>query len=136
MFTAFFVVFFTALVSYAFGRAKTFLEAKQRAYDEILPIILMVAYTEATGDQEELNKAVAKLWLYGNKKVAKKADRVLSIMVKPERGDRTRALQEVIVEMRNDIQFFFVWQRLKPEEVNHLYMQIVSTHKQKGSETE
>ena len=132
MFT-FLIVFFTALVSYAFGRAKTFLEAKQRAYDEILPIILKTAYTGASEDQEELNKAVAKLWLYGNKKVAMKMDRVLSIMVDPKRGDRTRALQEAIVEMRNDIQFFFIWQRLEPEEVKHIYMRIVSTQEQKGA---
>ncbi|OGP73162.1 MAG: hypothetical protein A2V86_14780 [Deltaproteobacteria bacterium RBG_16_49_23] len=134
MFTTFLVVFFTALVSYAFGRAKTFLEAKQRAYVEILPIILKVAYTGKTEDQEEFNKAVAKLWIYGNRKVAKKADRVLSILVKPTRGDLTRALQEVIVEMRKDVQFIFIWQRLKPEEVNHIFMRITATQEQKGGD--
>jgi hypothetical protein len=118
----------TAFVGYVFGRAKTFIEGKQRAYEEILPIVLKAAYNPAIKDEEGVNKALSKLWLYGSRKVAKKMDYAVSIMVKPSRGDKTKALQEAVVEMRNDIQAFFFWQRVEPEEVKHLYarMQLFS----------
>jgi chloramphenicol 3-O-phosphotransferase len=53
-------------------------------------------------------------------------DYAVSIMVKPSRGDITKALQETVAEMRIDIQTFFFWERIKPEEVKHLYARIAS----------
>lgn len=120
------VALLMAFVGYVFGRATTFLEGKQRVYEEILPIILKAAYDPASKDEEGLNKALSKLWLYGSKNVAKKMDYAVSIMVKPSRGDITKALQETVAEMRIDIQTFFFWERIKPEEVKHLYARIAS----------
>lgn len=120
------VALMMAIVGYIFGRAKTFLEGKQRVYEEILPILLRAAYDPVNQDEEGLNKALSKLWLYGNKNVAKKMDEAVSIMVQPIRGDITKALQEAIAEMRKDIQTFFYWERIKPEEIKHLYARITS----------
>lgn len=119
----------TAFAGYVVGRIKAFLEGKQRAYDEILPIILRAAYDRTVEDEKALNKAVAKLWLYGNREVAIKIDEALSKMVKPSRGDITKVLQEAIVAMRNDIQAFSYFQRVKAEEVKHLYTRIVTSEK-------
>ncbi len=73
--------------------------------------------------EKEYSKALSKLWLYGSKRVTEKMEAALKIMHDPSKGDVTRALQEAIVEMRNDIQLFS-HQRLKPEAVNHLYTRI------------
>jgi hypothetical protein len=54
-------------------------------------------------------------------------DSVISRILKGERGDAiTKLLQEAIVAMRSDIQFWPM-QRLRPDEVQHLYMGLVET---------
>lgn len=47
-------------------------------------------------------------------------DHTIWIAHDQKRGDKTKALQEVIVEMRKDIQLFS-WQRIKPDDVRHLF---------------
>jgi len=110
-------------VGYLLGIAKTFREQKQKAYEEILPIILKVAYHPEKKDEEKFGKALSKLWLYGNKKVASKMKRAVSILHDPTRGNITKALQETVAEMRKDLQVL-PWQKIKPEEVKQLYSRI------------
>lgn len=115
----------TGCVGFILGSIKFFREEKQKAYRESLPPIIKMAFdTDRTkGDEEEFNKALAKFWLYGNKGVTKKIDKVASILVNPKRGDLTRSVQEAIIEMRRDIRIKG-YQGLKPEEVAHMYAKI------------
>jgi len=113
-------IVFSAIAGYIFGAAKTFRDAKLKVYEEILPPIVKVAFEPAKSDQPDFNKALLKLWLFASREVAIKMDYALSILVKPERGNATKALQEAIAEMRGDIQFFRR-HRIKPKEVSHFY---------------
>lgn len=97
------LILFSALVGYALGAAKAFRDAKLKAYEEILPPIVKVAFEPDKSDQPDFNKALLKLWLFASRKVALKMDHALSILVKPERGDAKKALQQAIAEMRADI---------------------------------
>lgn len=129
--TTLLVTAISALAGYFLGALKAFREEKQRAYGELLPPILKMAYDPQPSDESEFNKALMQLWLYGSKKVTRKMDSAVSILHHPEKGGRdnvTKAFQEAIVEMRADIQFwsrYLPWKRMKPEEVNHLYTKIV-----------
>jgi len=118
------LIVFSVIVAYLFGTAKSFREEKQKAYGEILPPLIVVAYDRMSSNKTEFNKALMKLWLYGSKKVARKIDNAVSILHHPEKGNITEAFQEAIVEMRADIQPW-PWQRLKSEDVRHLYSQII-----------
>ncbi len=128
-------VIIAAMLAYAVGRAISFREAKQKAYAELLPPILKLAYRKVwKGDAElderrrhetELCKALIKLWLYGSKNVAKAMDHAVYIL--QDRNERnktphniTKALQNAIAKMRADIQIL-PWQKLKPEEIEHIY---------------
>jgi len=113
----------TGFVGYLVGIAKAFREGKQKAYVELLPPIIKMAYRSKDANEGEFCEALSKLWLYGSIKVAKKMDHALSIAHDHKRGDRTKALQEAIVEMRKDIQKYRLKQ-LKPKEVNHLFTRI------------
>lgn len=113
-------IIFSGVVGYIVGAAKTFREQKLRAYEEALPIFIKAAFEQQKADEPEFNKAIHKLWLFASKKVARKVDGAVAILVKPNRGDALRALQEVIAEMRADIQFC-PWQRLNAEEIEHFY---------------
>jgi hypothetical protein len=119
------IALFSALIGYGLGVLKAFREYKQKVYQEILQPILAMAYNMRRGEQEEnnFNQALAKLWLYANKDVAKKTDKAVSIIHQPSRGDITASLQEAIAAMRRDIQIF-PWQRLNAKEVNHIYTQL------------
>jgi hypothetical protein len=112
-----------ALIGYIIGACKAFREAKQKAYQEILPPILKFAFRSSQMKEGEYCEALCKLWLYGNKKVTKKMDYALWIAHDPSRGNMTKALQEVIVEMRKDIQLLSC-QTIKPEDVQHLFTRI------------
>lgn len=121
--TIIFIPTITGYIGYFFGSAKFFREQKQKAYIELLPPIIKMAYNREKSDESEYNKALLKLWLYGNAKVARKMDKAVSLINHPENGDITKTLQEAIVEMRTDIQLY-CWQRLKASEVRHLYATI------------
>lgn len=119
------VIIIAALVGYFFASFRSYREQKQKAYAEIVPPIVRVVYSPQPADEEAFNRALMKLWLYANKDVAKKMDSVVSRILKGERGKAvTKLLQEAIVAMRSDIQFWRA-QRLDPEEVQHLYMGLV-----------
>ncbi|KAB2908166.1 MAG: hypothetical protein LC102_01325 [Ignavibacteriales bacterium] len=53
-------------------------------------------------------------------------DHATAILLKPERGVFTTAMQEVITEMRTDIQVS-PFQKLKRHEIKHLYVKLVNT---------
>ena len=114
----------SAIVGYIFGAAKFFREQKQKAYVEILPPIVKMVFDSRSSSETEFSRALMKLWLYGSKEVARKMDRVISILHNPEQGNVMSALQEAIAAMRADIQFS-PWQRLGPDDVKHLYTKIV-----------
>jgi hypothetical protein len=117
-------ILLSGLVGYWVGAAKSFREEKQKAYGDILPPIIKMAYDPHPLDETEFSRALMKLWLYGSKKVTQKMESAVSILHHPERGSVTKAFQEAIVAMRADIQFWF-WQKIEPEDVNHLYTSIV-----------
>jgi hypothetical protein len=111
------------MIGYFVGIAKAFREQKQKAYEEILPVIIRVAYNAETKDEEEFGRALSKLWLYGSKKVTSKMDTAVAILHDPTRGDKTKALQEAVAVMRQDVQIL-PWQKVEPEDVKHLYSHI------------
>ena len=137
MFSPYVIAIFTGIVSvivgYVIGTMKSFREAKQKAYGELLPPIIKTAYNPQGDDEKEFNAAINKLWLYGSKSVALKMEHALKIMHDPSKGDVTKALQEAVVEMRKDIQLWLLWpwQKLNPKDVNHIYTIIA-----KGKDTE
>jgi hypothetical protein len=110
----------SGLVGYFYGAAIAFRDQKLRAYEEILPIFIKVAFELSESDQPEFNKAVMKVWLFASKNVALKVDHALAVLIRPERGDAKEALQDVISEMRADIQLNR-FQRIKPSQVSHFY---------------
>lgn len=120
-------IILTGLIGYAVGSAKSFREAKQKAYVELLPPILKVGYRQSDIKdpqvEDEFNKALSLLWLYASKKVARKMDYAVSIIIKPERGNFTLAIQQVITEMRKDLQIS-CFQRLRAIELKHFYTKI------------
>jgi|GEM_PF-3504566 len=117
----------TGLVGYVLGRAKTFFEAKQKAYEQIVPTFLKAVFELEVEDKKELNEAMAKVWLYGSRGVALKMSQLKAYMNKPSRGDTLRSLQEFVISMRSDIQPFpySIFKGIEPEEVTQLYTQIV-----------
>lgn len=116
-------IFFSAFAGYFLGAAKIFREQKLKAYEEILPPLIKVAFDPDISDQSDFNKALLLFWLFANRKVALKMDQALAKLVRKERDDASRELQEVIAEMRADIQLLR-WQTIKPEEVKHFYTKI------------
>jgi len=124
------VIILSGIIGYVVGTMKAFREEKQKAYGDIIPPILKMAYNpQDVVDEKEYSKALAKLWLYGSKKVTRKMEDALAVVHNRSKGDVTKALQEAVVEMRRDIQLFS-WQNLKPEDVGHLYTRITgAVHK-------
>ncbi len=108
------------IIGFIFGHLKFFREEKHRAYRELLPPILRAAYNPQERDEDEFNKALTKLWLYGNKDVAKKMDMAVSIIHDRSRGNITEAFQKAIIAMRKDLR---MWRNdeLKPTDVAHIY---------------
>lgn len=118
------LILFSGILGYIVGTMKTFLEEKQKAYGEIIPAILKMAYNpQGETDEKEYCKALSKLWLYGSKEVTRKMEDALKIIHSNSKEGMTQALQEAIIEMRKDIQLFS-YQKLKPGDVNHLYTTI------------
>jgi hypothetical protein len=117
-------VIFSAIVGYLFATAKSFREEKQKAYSELLPSIVKMIYDPGSSDEAEFSKSLMKLWLYGSKRTVRQMEEALSFFHNPGKGDVTQALQKAIVEMRKDIQVW-PWQRIKSNEVGHLYTKIV-----------
>jgi len=119
-------ILFSAVVGYLVGAVKSFRDEKQKAYSEILPPIVRMVYSSnpTQDDEKEFNNALAKLWLYANREVAFKLDRVASILVDRTRGNMTEAVQEAIVAIRKDIHHKWPLSKIEPNEVKHLYMRI------------
>lgn len=118
----------TGAIGYFVGAAKTFREAKQNAYTEILPSVIRMAFGTAhtKKDEGEFNKALSRVWLYGNREVVILIDKVAGILVDRSRGDIVNASRAAVIAVRQDIQEFWkFWShKIKPEEIKHLYMRI------------
>jgi hypothetical protein len=112
----------SAFVGYLFHAAKTFREQKQEAYKDILLPIVQMVYDRENANDADYNRALLRLWLYGTKRVTRVLDR-LFIIHGSQKGDKVQALQEIVVAMRSDIQLL-PWQRLKPQDIHHLYTRI------------
>lgn len=117
-------IFFSGLLGYLTGAVKAFRDEKQKAYGELLPSIVRMAYNPSPDDEKDFNKALNKLWLYANREVAFKVDKVASILVDHRRGNIAEAIQQAIVAMRKDIHHKWPFSKIRPDEVNHLYMRI------------
>jgi len=109
----------TGIVGFILGNLKFHREEKYKAYREFLsPIVRFVFERD---NQDAYNEAQQKLWVFASRKVARKMNIVASRVINPEeRGDPIEALQDMIAEMRNDIQ---PWSfcRIKPPEIAHIY---------------
>lgn len=117
-------VVLTGVIGYFIGTIKIYREEKHKAYGEMIPPILKMAYhPQDAKDEQEYSKALVKLWLYGSKEVALKMEEALKIMHNPATGNVTKALQDVVAAARRDIQLW-PWQSLKPQDINHLYTRI------------
>lgn len=117
-------VVLTGVIGYFIGTIKFYREEKHKAYGEMIPPILKMAYhPQDVKDEQEYSKALIKLWLYGSKKVTLKMEDALKIMHNPKKGNLTNALQDVVAAARRDIQIW-PWQRLRAEDINHLYTRI------------
>lgn len=111
------------VLGFILGSIKFFREEKHRAYRELLPPILKCGFYPERVDQEEFNRALTKLWLYGNIEVTKKMDTAVGIIHHPERRkDLISVFQEAIVAMRKDLRMGCPWGRLEPRDVGHIYM--------------
>lgn len=120
-----FFIVLSGIIGYIVGTVKSFREEKQKAYGEIIPPILKMAYNpQDVKDEVEYCKALTRLWLYGSKEVIERMEYALKIIHNPSTGNVTKALQETVAEMRRDIQIFS-WQKIRAEDVNHLYTRIV-----------
>lgn len=118
-----FLVIISATLAYLFGRMKSFREAKQRAYSELLPGILKGVFDAKPIHEDEFNKSIHLLILYSNKRVFNKMENVLKIIHSKEskaREELIESLQEAIAEMRKDIQVL-PWQKIDSREIKHLY---------------
>ena len=113
-----------AIIGFFLGQFKFFMEEKHRAYRELLPPILKAGYRPKEENEDDFNKALTKLWLYGNKEVTQKIDRAVSIMHDSQRGELTNAYQEAIIAMRKDLRMKWPFDRLKPDDVRHIYSKI------------
>lgn len=129
-----FIIILSGIIGFIVGTLKSFREEKQKAYGDIIPPILKMAYNPRDEvDEKEYSKALAKLWLYGSKRVTQKMEHALAVLHNPsKRGEVTGALQEAVVEMRRDIQLF-PWQKLKPTDVGHLYTRIAGAAAEKNT---
>ncbi len=126
LFVTIIIAVVTGIVGLVLGNIKFHREEKYKAYREFLsPIVRFVFERD---NQDEYNEAQQKLWVFASKKVARKMDIVASRVIKPERGDVIEALQEMIAEMRNDIQLWSC-SRIKPPEIAHIYTTV-----QKGTQ--
>lgn len=115
------MILIAGFIGWMVGNIKSFRDEKLKAYGEIFPPILKMAFNpKDTIDEKEYSKALANLWLYGSKKVTRKVEKALLIMHDPKKGNLMESLQNAVVEMRSDIQIF-PWEDLNPEDVNHLY---------------
>lgn len=111
----------TGLLGFFLGTAKFFREEKHKAYREYLPSIIRMAYDPLPGNDEAFNRALAVFWLYGNKQVARKVDRIGSVMVDPSRGDIHQCIREAIIEIRRDLRLRYP-DELSLEDIRHLYV--------------
>ncbi|MFH1950149.1 MAG: hypothetical protein ABIL06_00885 [Pseudomonadota bacterium] len=115
------IAIITGIVGFVLGNIKFHREEKYKAYREFLsPIVRFVFKRD---NEDAYNEAQQKLWVFASRRVAKKMDVVASRVIKPERGNVIEALQEMIAEMRNDIQLWS-FSRLKPPEIAHIYTTI------------
>ncbi|MEO8230869.1 MAG: hypothetical protein ABI638_01210 [Ignavibacteriota bacterium] len=115
----------SGILGYFIGKVKEFRESKQKIYTQIIPTIAEMCFNPQADRVKEYNSAILSSWLFSNKKLAKKIDALASILIDPSRGNMINELQELIVEMRKDIQPFF-WQNLKAKDVKHIYTKIVN----------
>lgn len=112
-----------ALIGYLFGAYRGFREAKQKAYQELLPPILQLAFHAGPTDEAYFNEALCKLWLYGSREVAKKMKTAVSVICDPTLGDLETPLRETVVEMRNDVQRYWqFWKRQSIEPADVVYV--------------
>ena len=113
----------TAFAGYFFGAAKTLKEQKRQVYAEALGALAKLVYHTEKDDQDEINKMLLAMALYSNKKVYKKLENVIRERILPGNTALTPLVQELAAEMRKDVQVVF-WQWLRPEDINHLFIQL------------
>lgn len=114
----------TLIIGFYLGYGRFWKEQKHKAYKELLPPIIKMAYDRKRENEDDFNKAQSILWLYANKNVAIKMDTAISRIVNPDRGNVSEALKEAIVEMRKDLHKWYGRQSLKSADIKHLYSKV------------
>lgn len=95
----------TAILGYYIGSYKFFREQVLRIYEEILPeIMVFLSDPPEKRESKKYRAALAKMWIYARKDVARKLDVAISYTVDPNRGEFIPAMQVAISAMRRDIQ--------------------------------
>ena len=113
------VAIITGIIGFILGNIKFYREEKYKAYREFLSPIVRFVFTHDNEDQ--YNEAMQKLWVFASKKVAKKMDIVAYIVIDPpNRGNVIEACQDLISEMRTDIQLWSC-NRIKAPEIGHIF---------------
>jgi hypothetical protein len=125
-----------AAATYIFRRERFMAERLHDTYTEILHPILYAGYEpERPGEDDvdrreiilDLNRALAKTWLYANRGVAKRIDKAVWMLVHPSRQSGvdhfTPVMKKVIFAMRQDIQPWWRCRRrsLKREDIKHFW---------------
>ncbi len=119
------IIILSSALGYIIGAVRSFRDQKQKAYTELLPAIIQMAYNPNQADEGAFSISLMKLWLYGSKRVAIQMEEAVSRLHHPERElSVTEALQDAIILMRRDIQVN-PFQRLRRQDVNHLYTRVI-----------
>ncbi len=118
-----FVAVISAFLGYVLGTSKLMREHKLNFYGEVLPIFLRAIFAQKKEDENAFNSALARIWIYADKKAAKDLDIAVSCAVDPRRGNPIKKLREAIPAVRRDIQPWWQWRnrKLSPEDIKHFY---------------
>jgi len=118
----------TGVLGFVLGSIKFHREEKYKAYREFLSPIVRFVFEK--DNEDEYNEAMQKLWVFASRKVAMKMDVVASRVIDPKRGNVLKAVQEMLAEMRKDVQLW-TWSTIEPPEIAHFYTKVQQGDTQK-----
>lgn len=117
-----------SLIAYAFGSAKAFKELKQKAYAEIMPLLIRGTFKPGSDDEASFNRALTVVSLYGDRMLVGSVYRLVGILHDSSRGDATKTIQEILAQMRSDTQPWPQFRRrMRADEFEQLYTRFLGT---------
>ena len=112
----------TAIAGYFAGKLQDFRQRKLKAYEEELPVLIRAVFEPTEVADADLSRALVRLWLLASTNAAKRVSKAMGCLVHGEHQDLIRALQEAIVEVRHDIQFWS--DDMQAEDVSHFFINL------------